>query len=93
MIVKSLVIEPAEGHFGSHLQHRLDRALTPGEIGERLLGLPECEDDEGKVEHSWRFYASLDNGESQPCAIWDYYGVRWSAFGPIEVFERLGMVA
>lgn len=41
---------------------------------------------DGKSTHEWMFYA-----DGKPCQIWDYKGVRWSASGPREVFEELGM--
>lgn len=40
---------------------------------------------DGKGEHLVAFYA---NGVL--CAVWDYDGVRWSAFGPSRVFDELG---
>lgn len=41
----------------------------------------------GKVSIDWEFLA-----DGHPCYIWDYCGRRWSAYGPREVFEALGLL-
>lgn len=53
-------------------------------LGFRPNGLPSCD---GKVTAEWNFVA-----DGQPCSIWDYRGARWSAYGPREVFEALGLL-
>ena len=72
--------------FSSHKQHSLNPRLSRLDI-QTKLGSNVTEDQPGdKVNHEWRFYA--DGAE---CAIWDYKGTKWSAYGPWEVFEKLGM--
>lgn len=80
------ITQPA--HFiESYLQHRLDAAITVEQINAALPGIEGHEaSDDGKAEHHWAFLA-----DEQECAIWDYGRARWSAFGPIEVFNQLGL--
>lgn len=80
-------IEAERKLIESYLQHRLDPRITVQQIEAALPGIR----DEGaswdrKVEHHWAFQA-----DDQECAIWDMRGLRWSAFGPKEVFEQLGL--
>lgn len=60
---------------------------------EYVLGMPNIQDDPGKVKHSWGFMASLDNGISYACGIWSWKGSEqyneWSYSGPKFVFDAL----
>ena len=74
--------------FGSSKQWSLDRNLSVKDIQQKLgaevtnLGVS----GDGKVKNEWRFTV-----DGKKCAIWDYKGARWSAFGPKEAFEKLGL--
>lgn len=76
-------------NFGSGKDWSLDGSLRPADI-DRILGQGKqyrVSDDPGKVKFSWRFLV-----DGKECAIWDYKGVRWSAFGPKECFQALGFI-
>ena len=72
---------------GTHKQHSLDPDLTIEQI-EAALGGIESSGPSADVKclYEWDFYA-----DGHPCGIWDYRGSRWSAYGPREVFEKLGL--
>lgn len=80
------VVKPAIKWVASHKMWSLDSSLTPRQISAILQNkvpkTPGCH----KVKHRWEF---LVNGKE--CAIWDYHDVRWSAYGPREAFEKLGL--
>lgn len=86
-------------YMPSHKQFSLNEDITPTQITE-LIGEPKGPSSDGKCEYQWEFFASKylsgANGEpvnvSLPCAIWDYKGSRWSAFGPPEAFRELGLL-
>ena len=75
--------------------HRLRADLEPSMIqtvlnamaptGMRAEDLGPSRD--GRATHQWCFYA---DGHEMACSIWDHDGVRWSAYGPRDVFEELG---
>lgn len=72
----------------THKQHSLDEKLTPRDITQLLGGLKSSgPSGDGKCKYEWDFYA-----DGEPCGIWDYKGSRWSAYGPAEVFIKLGMM-
>lgn len=80
-------IENCTDFISSHKQHSLDHRLTRLDI-QAKLGTHVIETQPGdKVKHQWDFYA-----DGKECSIWDYKGAKWSAYGPIEVFQKLGMI-
>jgi hypothetical protein len=90
-------------YMPSHKQHSLNPDITPEQLIEKL-GKPavhregnDYESGGEKVTWEWRFFArEWREGEGftavHPCAIWDFKGSRWSAFGPREVFEQLNLL-
>ena len=82
---KKPVIKARSSFHSTHKQWSLDPSLTKAQIT-KILGVQPDSGGDGKVKANWDFYA---NGA--PCGIWDYYGAKWSAYGPREVFEALGM--
>ena len=64
----------------------LDRTLSVERIGEML---PNVRDQgtsaDGKCTHTWDF--TVDGAE---CSIWDYKGLRWSAYGPEAALRSIG---
>jgi hypothetical protein len=87
------------GYMPSHKQHELSDAFTPERITE-LTGATPRPSKDGKCEYQWDFFAQTylkgDGGRDVqvvfPCAIWDFKGSRWSAFGPREVFVAMGLL-
>ena len=80
-------IENGNSFTKSWKQWSLDPDLTPEQIDAALPGvLDQGGTEDGKVSHTWDFFA-----DDRPCSIWDYRGRLWSAFGPREVFEQLGL--
>lgn len=77
-------LAPCSRGIGSHKQGELIDTFTPKKIDQIVGADKRVSDDPSKVKHSWSF---LWNGKQ--CAIWDYYGHRWSIFGPKEAFEDL----
>lgn len=82
------VIAPAKRFIPSHKQWGLSDTLTPKDISYFLKRKvrQEPRSSDGKVKHCWDFTV-----DGQECSIWDYYGVRWSAYGPREAFDKLGL--
>lgn len=86
-------------YMPSHRQFHLSEDVTPERITE-LVGKPKGPSSDGKCKFQWEFFAQtyLKNATGEmtqvtfPCAIWDYYDARWSAFGPAEVFRQLGLL-
>lgn len=80
-------IKQPDDFIQAHLQWRLDPRITIEQIEAVLPGI---QDDgasaDGKNDHAWWFLA-----DTKECGIWDMQGVRWSAYGPKEVFEQLGL--
>ena len=66
------------------LTARLSDKLTVGQITSLIGFKPNAVDDPSKVTASWAFTV---NGQS--CAVWDYKGSRWSAFGPVEALRAV----
>ena len=80
-------IEKPTKFIESYLEHRLHPALTVEAIQAALPGIEdEGESGDGKVTHHWSFVA-----DGRECAIWDFKGLRWSAYGPREVYDALGL--
>jgi hypothetical protein len=81
------------GYVPSHRQHRLPESLTVEQITIATKSEPKLGSTDGKCDHTWTFYAQ-ENFADVPivCQIWDYKGSRWSAFGPREVFESIGLL-
>lgn len=80
-------IEKPTKFIESYLEHRLHPRISVEEITALLPGIKdEGESGDGKVTHHWSFLA-----DGRECAIWDYRGLRWSAYGPQYVLERLGL--
>ena len=80
-------IKQADDFIQAHLEWRLDPRITIEQIEAALPGIEdEGESADGKKDHAWWFLAG-----SHECGIWDMRGLRWSAFGPREVFEQLGL--
>ena len=76
-----------DGFVSTWKQGTLPDFLTREAITARLGVEPrEYNDDEtdGKVTLEWSF-----NVDGRPCGIWDYYGRRWSTFGPDSILARL----
>ena len=74
------------GLVSSYRQWGLDPSISPEQIKEKLLGVSQQgRSSDGKVQHRWEFIF-----DGKECAIWDFKGVRWSAYGPREAFEVLG---
>jgi hypothetical protein len=69
---------------GSHRTGRLAHYMSADEITATLGFGPSKDDDPHKVTKYWGFKA-----DGIECAIWDYKGVRWSTYGPKEIFDRL----
>lgn len=79
-------ITPTEGYISSHKMWSLPPTLSVRDIEAKLPGIEDKgRSGDDKCLHTWDFLA-----DGQPCAIWDYKGSRWSAFGPRKVFEDLG---
>lgn len=73
---------------GYECQHELPKTLTIDDIRAALPGITELEPDtDGKSDHKFAFLA-----DGVPCAVWRYKKLSWSAFGPREVFARLGLL-
>jgi len=84
---KSPVIAPVvDGYIASYKQWSLDSRLTPQQISLALKRKVRKESAQYKVKHRWEFTV-----DGEDCAIWDYYGTRWSAYGPREAFAKLGL--
>lgn len=80
-------IEPEKKFIESHLQWRLHPGITVEQIEEALPGISDQGlSADAKVHHHWAFLA-----DDQECSIWDYRDMPWSAYGPPEVFEALGL--
>ena len=80
-------IEPERTPIESYIQHRLHPGITVEQIEAALPGIrDEGESWDKKVAHHWAFIA-----DGQECAVWDMRGLRWSAYGPPEVFAALGL--
>jgi hypothetical protein len=80
-------IAPAEDRVISFKRWSLDRRLTPRNISAALKRkVRRNPKEDPKVNYRWEF--TVDGEE---CAIWDYRGTRWSAYGPREAFEKLGL--
>lgn len=80
-------IENGSSFTESWKQWGLDPNITPEQIDAALPGVERQEEsDDGKVTLAWDWFA-----DDRPCSLWDYRGKRWSAFGPREVFEQLGL--
>jgi len=78
----------------------LPEDITPEHISE-LTGATARPSKDGKCVFQWDFFAAKyierkSDGElvqiAFPCAIWDYKGSRWSAYGPREVFVAMGLL-
>lgn len=81
------VIAAPRKWVSSHKMWSLDSSLTPRDISAALRRkIRQQPRTDSKVKHRWEFL--VDGVE---CAIWDYYGTRWSAYGPREAFEKLGL--
>lgn len=76
-------IKPVD-RCGSFRMGTLNGALTVTDINNVLGFEPNIDDDPSKVKYSWGFEA-----DGVHCGIWDYKGVRWSTYGPKEIFEKL----
>jgi len=61
---------------------KLTPDLSIDDICERLGFVPNGGVDHNKVTVCWEFTV---NGSQ--CAVWDYKGVRWSAFGPGRIWS------
>jgi hypothetical protein len=84
---KAPLIAPVKGYVSSHKQWSLDSKLTPNDIAVALKRKVRKNPKENyKVDYRWEF--TVDGEE---CAIWDYYGTRWSAYGSREAFRKLGL--
>lgn len=72
---------------GDEKELSLDPKFTPDDITKILGFPPNVKDDEDKVKYSWGFTV-----DGVRCGIWDYKGARWSAFGPKEAFQKIGLL-
>ena len=82
------IVSKPESYISSHKQGSLPESLSVKDIqaavGSRIKDQGMSGDR--KVKHHWEFLV-----DGVPCAIWDYYGARWSTFGPAEAFAKLGL--
>jgi hypothetical protein len=69
--------------IGSYKNGKLDASISVKEINKRL-GFDSQVGDPSKVKHEWHFMA-----KGHQCGVWDYYNVRWSTFGPAEIWNEL----
>ena len=74
---------------GLYLTQYLSPNITMADIIKKLGFKPNIWDDPHNVTASWGFDATLDDGSTHRCAIWDYCGRRWSAYGPKPIFDEL----
>ena len=80
-------IAPLDRYVAMGKQWSLDENLAPKDISAALKRkVKQSAKVDNKVKHEWQFTV-----DGVPCAIWDYYGVRWSAFGPAEAFAKIGL--
>ena len=81
------VIEPIDDYVASYKQWSLDSRLSVQNISHALKRkVRQQKREDSKVKHRWVF--TVDGDE---CAIWDYYGTKWSAYGPRAAFAKLGL--
>ena len=70
---------------GGHRTSSLRWSLTPAEIKRRLgFDSDEFTSEPEKVTYEWHFEV-----DGVYCSIWDWYGCRWSAFGPKEALAKV----
>ena len=81
-------IRKATSWFSTHKTGSLDPSLRVADIN-RILGFEGEVGDPDKVTNEWLFTV-----DGVPCGVWDYYGTRWSTFGPRHVLAKVfpGMV-
>ncbi len=87
-------IRPSEPFAGSHRQVKLRPRLSYLVVEQSFptpipdVGLEPASD----CDHEYFFEALLD-GQWVPCAVWRMdYRSDWSAYGPRQVFEHLGLL-
>jgi hypothetical protein len=83
-------VKPIHHFVGTSKTGSLSPSLSVDDIQSRLGKRIKCDTDsgDGKVRYYWLFEV---NGSI--AAIWDYYGTRWSTYGPRSAFEDLGLGA
>jgi len=74
---------------GLHLNQCISPDITMVEINKKLGFKPNIWNHLKNVSAAWGFEVTLDNGSTHRCAIWDYHGRRWSAYGPKPIFDEL----
>jgi hypothetical protein len=87
-------------YMPSHKHFSLSTDLTPEQIEAATGAKSKGPSKDGKCKFQWEFYASRwfenDHGDmveiTLPCAIWDYKGSRWSAYGPSAAFREIGLL-
>lgn len=73
---------------GHECHFQLPKSLTVEDIRATLPGITELEPDtDGKSDHEFAFLA-----DGVPCAIWRFKKTSWSAYGPEDVFAKLGLL-
>lgn len=84
-----MIIKNSPGTISSYKMWSLDPTLTMNDIKAKLSGVVNLgRSGDGKSTNTWKFIA-----DGKECSIWDYKGVRWSGYGPKEVFVELGFLA
>jgi hypothetical protein len=83
-IRKPKVTNRTEFH-STHKQWSLDPKLAKAQITE-ILGVKPSKQSCGKVTVQWDFYI-----DGKIASIWDYHGAKWSAYGPKELLDQLGL--
>lgn len=73
---------------GHECHFQLPKSLTVDDIKAALPGITElAPDTDGKSDHEFAFLA-----HGVPCAIWRWKQLSWSAYGPEDVFVKLGLL-
>jgi hypothetical protein len=86
--VAKMSYRPTGEFVQSYKQWALDPSISVRAINKALTGIEDKgRSSDGKCTHHWDFVAD----DKHVCSIWDYKGARWSAFGPREVFEAMGI--
>jgi hypothetical protein len=74
-------ITPLDHYNSTYRTGKID-PISVEEITETLGFGPNVSDDPAKVTASWLFEV-----DGHVCAIWDYYGIRWSVYDPDKVLR------
>lgn len=81
-----LRIRQRSTYHPTHKQHSLSSKHTKKNIDQILGNVKSTKNPHEKTKYEWNFYIN-----DQTCAIWDYYGTRWSAYGPKDLLMAIGL--